>query len=108
PSAHASAPSHVSAILSGVTIKMGVYGLVRFSSWIAVPAAAGWMIAALGMTSAVLGVAFALGHHDLKRLLAYHSVENIGIILIGLGFALVASSEGRAAWGTVALAGGLL
>ncbi len=108
PSAHANAPSHVSAILSGVTIKMGIYGLVRFSGWLPVPDAAGWVVAALGVVSAVLGVVFALGQHDLKRLLAYHSVENIGIILIGLGFAMIATAHGNAAWGRLALAGGLL
>lgn len=108
PSAHASAPSHVSAILSGVTIKLGIYGLVRFSGWLPVPAGAGWAVAALGVASAVLGVAFALGQHDLKRLLAYHSVENIGIILIGLGFALVAVEQGDTTWGRLAFAGGLL
>lgn len=108
PSAHANAPSHVSAILSGVTIKLGIYGLVRFSGWLPVPPTAGWVIAVLGVVSAVLGVAFALGQHDLKRLLAYHSVENIGIILIGLGFALIAQAQGHAAWGALALAGGLL
>jgi len=108
PSAHANAPSHVSAILSGVTIKMGIYGLVRFSGWMPLPAGAGWTVAVLGVASAVLGVAFALGQHDLKRLLAYHSVENIGIILIGLGFALVAVEHGHPAWGALALAGGLL
>jgi hydrogenase-4 component B len=108
PSAHANAPSHVSAILSGVAIKMGIYGLVRFSGWLPVPEAGGWVVAGLGVASAVLGVAFALGQHDLKRLLAYHSVENIGIILIGLGFALIAAARGDAAWGCLALAGGLL
>lgn len=108
PSAHANAPSHVSAILSGVTIKMGIYGLVRFSGWLPMPLGAGWVVTAFGVISAVLGVAFALGQHDLKRLLAYHSVENIGIILIGLGFALVAVEQGDAAWGRLALAGGLL
>jgi hydrogenase-4 component B len=108
PSAHANAPSHVSAILSGVTIKMGIYGLVRFSGWLPMPVGVGWVVTALGVLSAVLGVAFALGQHDLKRLLAYHSVENIGIILIGLGFALVAVEQGDAAWGRLALAGGLL
>jgi hydrogenase-4 component B len=108
PSAHASAPSHVSALLSGVAIKMGIYGLVRFTGWLPVPASAGWTVATLGVVSAVLGVAFALGQHDLKRLLAYHSVENIGIILIGLGFALVAAEQGDAAWGGLALAGALL
>jgi len=108
PSAHANAPSHVSAILSGVTIKLGIYGLVRFSGWLPVPDGAGWVVAGLGVASAVLGVAFALGQHDLKRLLAYHSVENIGIILIGFGFGLVALEQGDTAWGRLALAGGLL
>lgn len=108
PSAHANAPSHVSAMLSGVTIKMGIYGLVRASGWLPVPASAGWVVVALGVASAVLGVAFALGQHDLKRLLAYHSVENIGIILIGLGFALVAVEYGYPSWGRLALAGSLL
>ena len=108
PSAHANAPSHVSAILSGVTIKIAIYGLVRFSGWLPVPSQAGWVVAILGVTSAVLGVAFALGQHDLKRLLAYHSVENIGIILIGFGFALVAMGEKNAVWGRIALAGGFL
>ena len=108
PSAHANAPSHVSAMLSGMTLKVGIYGLVRFSGWLPMPPEAGWVVAFLGVTSAVLGVAFALGQHDLKRLLAYHSVENIGIILVGLGFALVALGQNNAPWGRVALAGGLL
>jgi hydrogenase-4 component B len=108
PSAHANAPSHVSAIMSGMAIKMGIYGLVRFTGWLPVPDAAGWVVALLGVASAVLGVAFALGQHDLKRLLAYHSVENIGIILIGLGFAMIAASHGNPLWGKLALAGALL
>jgi hydrogenase-4 component B len=108
PSAHANAPSHVSAMLSGVALKLAVYGLVRFSGWLPVPHAAAWTVAVVGVVSAVLGVAFALGQHDLKRLLAYHSVENIGIILIGLGFALVAAQHGDPAWGRLALAGALL
>jgi hydrogenase-4 component B len=108
PSAHANAPSHVSAIMSGVAIKMGIYGIVRFSGWLPVPVTAGWVVVAVGVMSAVLGVVFALGQHDLKRLLAYHSVENIGIILIGVGFAMVAAAHDHAAWGVLALAGGLL
>jgi hydrogenase-4 component B len=108
PSAHANAPSHVSALLSGVSIKMGIYGLVRFSGWMPVPSGAGWVVASLGATSSVLGVAFALGQHDLKRLLAYHSVENIGIILTGLGFAMIASAHGHEGWGLLALTGCLL
>jgi hydrogenase-4 component B len=108
PSAHANAPSHVSAILSGMTLKMGIYGIMRFSGWLPTPDAAGWVVAGLGVVSAVLGVAFALGQHDLKRLLAYHSVENIGIILIGLGFAMITAEQAHAAWGRLALAGALL
>jgi hydrogenase-4 component B len=108
PSAHSHAPTHVSAMLSGVAVSLGIYGLVRFSGWLPVPEAAAWMLAAMGVASAVLGVAFALGQHDLKRLLAYHSVENIGIILIGLGFALVAAHHGAPAWGSLVLAGALL
>lgn len=108
PSAHARAPSHVSAILSGVAIKMGIFGIVRFGGWLPVPEPAAWLVAMGGVVSAVLGVAFALGQHDLKRLLAYHSVENIGIILIGVGFALVAAGAGHPRWGAIALAGGLL
>jgi len=105
PSAHSNAPSHVSAMLSGVALKLGIYGIVRFSGWLPLPAGAGWTVATLGVISAVLGVAFALGQHDLKRLLAYHSVENIGIILIGLGFAMVAMEQGQPGWGRLAMAG---
>ena len=108
PSAHANAPSHVSAIMSGVAIKMGVYGIVRFSGWLPVPAAAGWVVIGLGAASALLGIAFALAQNDYKRLLAYCSVENVGIILIGLGAALLARSHGDAPWGRLALAGALL
>jgi len=108
PSAHANAPSHVSAMLSGVSLKIGIYGLIRFSGWMPLPSGTGWVVAVLGVASALLGVAFALGQHDLKRLLAYHSVENIGIILIGFGFALVAAEQGHPLWGQLALAGAFL
>ncbi|MBI3415679.1 MAG: NADH-quinone oxidoreductase subunit H [Verrucomicrobia bacterium] len=108
PSAHANAPSHVSAIMSGVAIKMGIYGIVRFSGWLPVPAAAGWVVIGLGATSALLGIAFAFAQNDFKRLLAYCSVENIGIILVGLGAALLALTHGDAVWGRLALAGALL
>ena len=108
PSAHANAPSHVSAIMSGVAIKMGIYGIVRFSGWLPVPPAAGWVVIGLGATSALLGIAFAFAQNDFKRLLAYCSVENIGIILIGVGVALLAVTHGDAPWGRLALAGALL
>ena len=108
PSAHANAPSHVSAIMSGVAIKMGVYGIVRFSGWLPMPAMAGWVVIGLGAISALLGIAFAFAQNDFKRLLAYCSVENIGIIMIGLGAAVLARTHGDAAWGRLALAGALL
>src|SRR5207248_3483238 len=86
PEAHGSAPSHVSALMSGVVIKMGIYGLLRVVSLLGSPPAWwGWLVLVVGVLSGVLGVVWALAQHDLKRLLAYHSVENIGIILLGLG-----------------------
>ena len=108
PSAHANAPSHVSAIMSAVAIKMGVYGIVRFSGWLPVPAGAGWAVLGIGCVSALMGIAFAMAQNDLKRLLAYCSVENVGIILAGLGLALLAAGNGYPAWGQAALAGALL
>jgi hydrogenase-4 component B len=108
PSAHANAPSHVSAIMSGVAIKMGIYGLVRFSGWMPLPQAAGWIVIFIGAASALLGIGCAFAQTDLKRLLAYCSVENIGIILIGLGAALLGSQHGQAPWVKLALAGALL
>jgi hydrogenase-4 component B len=108
PSAHANAPSHVSAIMSGVAIKMGLYGIVRFSGWLPIPPAAGWMVIGLGATSALLGIAFAFAQNDFKRLLAYSSVENMGVILTGVGAALLAVTHGNAKWGMLALAGAML
>src|SRR5262249_21310514 len=109
PSAHANAPSHVSAIMSGVLIKMGIYGLVRVTSLLPTPPLEwGTGVLGLGVVSGVLGVAYAIGQHDLKRLLAYHSIENIGIIVMGLGVALIGRSLGRADWVLLGLAGSLL
>jgi hydrogenase-4 component B len=109
PSAHASAPSHVSAMLSGVVIKTGIYGLVRFLSLLPDPPYIwGSLILLLGAISGLLGVVFAIGQHDLKRLLAYHSVENIGIILMGLGLAMLGRSADRPEWIVLGLAGCLL
>jgi len=93
PGAHAAAPSHASALLSGVMIKMGIYGLVRLTSFYAeIPPWWGWSLLALGAVSGIFGVALALAQHDIKRLLAYHSVENIGIITLGLALALLGRS----------------
>jgi hydrogenase-4 component B len=109
PGAHAAAPSHVSAVLSGVVLKMGIYGILRMLSLLpSAPAAWGALILVLGAISGILGVAFALAQHDMKKLLAYHSVENIGIILMGLGVALLGRSSGRPELFALGLAGCLL
>jgi hydrogenase-4 component B len=86
PEAHAWAPSHVSAILSGVMLKAGIYGIIRIASLTpSIPAFLGGLILALGAVTAIYGVLNALAQSDYKRLLAYSSIENIGIIGIGLG-----------------------
>jgi hydrogenase-4 component B len=109
PGAHAAAPSHASALLSGVMIKTGIYGLVRLTSFFAViPPWWGWTILLLGAISGVFGVALALAQHDIKRLLAYHSIENIGIIALGLGLALLGRSYGQPAMVALGLSGCLL
>lgn len=109
PSAHANAPSHVSAAMSGVILKVGVYGLLRTLSFFHPPPLWwGVVVLLLGMVSGVVGVAFAIGQHDLKRLLAYHSIENIGIIFMGLGVALMGRTVGSPAMMLLGLAGSLL
>ena len=89
PLAHPAAPSHVSALMSGVMTKVAVYGFVRIVFDLLGPPVWWWggLVALLGGLTAVMGVLYALMEHDLKRLLAYHTVENIGIIFIGLGLA---------------------
>lgn len=90
PGAHANAPSHVSAMMSGVMLKMGIYGILRTLSFFDVlPVWLGWLILLLGAWSAINGIALAAGQRDLKRLLACSSIENVGIIFIGIGLALV-------------------
>jgi hydrogenase-4 component B len=109
PGAHAAAPSHVSAVMSGVGIKMGVYGLVRLLSLFdAVPSAFGTTLLLAGIASSILGVAFAIAQHDLKRLLAYHSIENIGIIVTGLGIGALAQTHGQPLLAVLGYAGALL
>ena len=109
PEAHPAAPSHVSALMSGVMIKMGIYGLLRMLTFLGPPPAWwGWVLIGVGLTSGVLGVLFALAQHDLKRLLAYHSVENIGIIALGLGVGLVGVSNGSPVLAVLGFGGGLL
>lgn len=109
PVAHPAAPSPVSAIMSGVMIKTGIYGLVRTLTFLGVPPLWwGYLLLAIGIVSGVLGVLFALAQHDLKRLLAYHSVENIGIIMIGFGVGMIGWSSGMPVVAALGFAGSLL
>jgi formate hydrogenlyase subunit 3/multisubunit Na+/H+ antiporter MnhD subunit len=110
PLAHPAAPSHVSALMSGVMTKVAVYGFVRIVFDLLGTPAWWWSmpVLALGGITAVMGVLYALMQHDLKRLLAYHTVENIGIIFIGLGLALAFKAAGMAWAAALALTAGLL
>jgi formate hydrogenlyase subunit 3/multisubunit Na+/H+ antiporter MnhD subunit len=110
PLAHPAAPSHVSALMSGVMTKVAVYGFVRIAFDLLGTPAWWWsmVVLALGGVTAVMGVLYALMQHDLKRLLAYHTVENIGIIFIGLGLALAFKAHGMALAAALALTAGLL
>ena len=109
PEAHPAAPSHVSAVMSGVMIKTGIYGLVRMLTVLGPPPAWwGWLLCGIGLTSGIFGVLFALAQHDLKRLLAYHSVENIGIMALGLGVGVVGLSAGNPTLTVLGFAGALL
>jgi hydrogenase-4 component B len=110
PLAHPAAPSHVSALMSGVMTKVAVYGFVRIAFEL-VGAPAWWwsmLVLALGGITAVMGVLYALMQHDLKRLLAYHTVENIGIIFIGLGLALAFKTYGFPSAAALAFTAALL
>lgn len=110
PYAHPVAPSHISALMSGVMIKTAIYALIRvyfdflggqFPWWW------GFTVLFLGTTSALLGVMYALMEHDLKRLLAFHSVENIGIILLGIGAGMIFQSYGLKELAALGLLAGL-
>ena len=105
PAAHPVAPSNISALMSGIVIKTGIYGMavVFFDFFAAPPAWAGMLVLGAGVLSALLGVLYALMEQDLKRVLAYSSIENIGIILIGFGAALVFRSLGHPVLAAVAL-----
>jgi hydrogenase-4 component B len=105
PEAHPVSPSNVSALMSGIVIKTGIYGMARvfFDFYGAPPLWMGTVVLGLGVASALLGVLYALMEHDLKRLLAWHSIENIGIILMGFGAALMFRSLGQANLAALAL-----
>lgn len=109
PHAHPAAPSNISALMSGVMIKTAIYGIVRFilGSMSAEYLWWGTAILIIGAVSAVLGVAYALMEHNIKRLLAYHSIENIGIILMGIGLSIIATVNGNNLIGALALTAAL-
>jgi hydrogenase-4 component B len=109
PEAHPAAPSGISALMSGVLIKTGIYGIVRFCAFGlgTPPLSWGVLVLVVGALSAVLGVLYALMQHDLKRLLAYHSIENIGIILLGVGAGMIAVTGGQPGLAAVGIAAGL-
>lgn len=109
PAAHANAPSHVSALMSGVMLKIGLYGIIRVVFLFHdKPLWWGVTILATGAVSALLGIVFAIAQRDLKRLLAYSSIENVGIISIGLGTALIGMSTHRPLLGLLGLAGAFI
>src|SRR6266498_4108119 len=109
PEAHAAAPAHVSALMSGVVIKMGIYGLLRTIVLFGAPAPWwGWVVLALGAVSGVLGVVWALAQHDIKRLLAFHSVENVGIIMLGVGAGALGLAYGHPLIAVLGFAGAAL
>jgi hydrogenase-4 component B len=110
PRVHPLAPSHMSALMSGVMIKVALYGLIRvLFVWLGVtPTWVGILLLALGGLSALGGLVYATFQHDLKRILAFSSIENIGIIVMGLGASLFFSSRGQQAWASLALAAALL
>jgi hydrogenase-4 component B len=108
PEAHAAAPSHVSALMSGVLIKLGLYGLLRTLGFLEPAAWWGPVLAALGAVSGLVGIALALYQRDIKRALAYSSIENVGVILIGLGVGLWANDTGHPRIAALALCGAML
>jgi hydrogenase-4 component B len=110
PRAHPIAPAPVSALMSGVMLKIAVYGLVRLlvDSVGILPVWIGVVVLAVGALSAVGGVVYACFQHELKRLLAFSSIENVGIVLLGLGACLILRARGADAWAAIALAAALL
>ncbi len=110
PRAHPVAPAHFSALMSGVMIKVALYGLIRVEfQWLgATPRWLGIALLVFGLVSALGGVLWALAQHELKRLLAYHSIENVGIIVLALGASLLFARAGESEWAAIAFAAALL
>ncbi len=105
PEAHPVAPSHISALMSGVMLKVAVYGFIRFTFDLLGNILEGWgvLVLIIGSASALMGVLYALMQTDIKRMLAYSSVENLGIIFIGLGLSMIFFSQGMPSLGILGL-----
>ena len=109
PKAHPAAPSHVSGIMSGVMIKTGIYGILRILSLMSIPSLGiSYFVLGISVVSALFGVLYAIAQHDLKRLLAYHSVENIGIIGIGIGVGMLGLAYHNNLVAILGFSGGIL
>lgn len=108
PDAHPSAPSHISAIMSGVMIKTGIYGILRTLTFIEPSALIGYFVLLISTISALYGVLYAISQHDLKKLLAYHSIENIGIIGMGLGIGILGLVYNNPIVASLGFMGGIL
>ncbi len=109
PQAHPAAPSHISGIMSGIMIKTGIYGILRIITLIDSPSPKiGYFVLSISVLSGLLGVAYAIAQHNLKKLLAYHSVENIGIIGIGIGIGMLGISYHNSAMAILGFSGAIL
>ena len=109
PKAHPAAPSHISGIMSGVMIKTGIYGILRILSLISIPSIEiSYFVLIISVFSALFGVLYAIAQHDLKRLLAYHSVENIGIIGMGIGIGMLGLAYHNNLVAVLGFSGGIL
>lgn len=109
PHAHPAAPSHISAIMSGVMIKMGIYGILRMYAALAVTdVVVGQIVLVIGMITGISGILYALGKNHVKGLLAYSSVENIGIMLIGIGLGMIGVAKDNMVMAGFGFAGALL
>jgi hydrogenase-4 component B len=105
PRAHPAAPSHASAMMSGVMVKIGVFGMIKVGIDLLGATNVWWglLVLAVGAVSSVLGVLYALAEHDIKRLLAYHTVENVGIIMMGVGVGMIGLATGHTALAALGL-----
>ena len=109
PDAHPAAPTHVSGIMSGVMIKTGIYGILRVLLFVGIPSKLiSYTVLVIAAISALYGVLYAITQHDIKRLLAYHSIENIGIIGIGIGVGMLGLAYGNSVVAILGFAGGIL